>query len=623
MDLSEGVHPLSVIGHKDMRFFNLLRRHFLDHFFQADGGIRIAANGRQRVPHVRPDQVWRGHTPTDFVIPRNPRLRARMPLEGASEVPFEGPHVISLDPQAHGIHDANEFLGIRIARPGRRQQTFAGLFKLSHFHEVTGNFNVRGCGTQTQAYRQAHGQAGRPQHRFQFHHALLCSFFLCGFTHSVQASSFVLTLPAPLTDDDFIPADPQQAQLGHLLFYDKILSGNQNISCATCHHPDFGSTDGLSLGIGEGGVGLGPDRTPGTGSDKIVRRIPRNAPALWNLGAKEIEVLMHDGRISAEPLFGDNGFNTPAEEWLPHGLTSVLATQALFPMTSEKEMLGQNEENEIAGRVKDRIDYGWPIIAKRVRTTPAYGAMFVDAFDHIETPDQVTIVEIGNALAAFMTTEFRSTDSPFDVYLAGDQTALTDQQKQGMNLFFGAATCASCHAGSLFSDHGFRALALPAFGPGRTRKFDPINRDVGRMGATDDLEDAYRFRTPMLRNVAITAPYGHNGAYPTLERMIRHHMDPAASRAAWTPDDLTLPEVPWRAAADFVIQQDRFEMARQAAKVDIALPPLTDTEIDQIVSFLESLTGATVHDLPFGVPDQVPSGLPVDKGTAQQATIHD
>jgi cytochrome c peroxidase len=425
-------------------------------------------------------------------------------------------------------------------------------------------------------------------------------------------------LPRSLSDQDFTAVNQKQAELGHLLFYDKILSGNQNISCGTCHHPAHGSSDGLSLGIGEGGVGLGPERTPGTGRERIVRRIPRNAPALWNLGAKEITHVMHDGRVSADNLF-ENDFNTPAEEWLPHGLDNVIAAQALFPMTSEKEMAGQNDENEIAGRVKDRIDYGWPIIAKRVRVIPAYGDRFVDAFDHIDSADQVTIVEIANALSAFMRLEFRSHDSAFDAYLAGDETALTDQEKRGKTLFFGEAGCAQCHAGPLLSDHEFRALALPAFGPGRTRKFDPINRDTGRVGATDDLEDSYKFRTPMLRNVALTGPYGHNGAYSTLEAMIRHHLDPLAARAAWTPEHLVLPDVPWRASADFVIQQDRFEMARQEAVIDVNLPPRTDDEIADLVAFLHSLTGASTDDLPFGVPDAVPSGLSVDNPKAELA----
>ena len=598
-----------------MRFFNLLRRHFLDDLFQADGGIRITTNCRECVPHQGPDQVRCRHSPAGFVIPANSRLRPRMPFERTAQIPFKRTHIVARDTQPHGVEHPDQLFRIGIAGARGGQQFFARSFKLPRFHQIARDFYVR---RNTKA-RHHQTNDGKAAPELSCHLILPVLGLMCLTLPAGADMRADIALPAPLADDDFIKADPAQAQLGHLLFYDRILSGNRNISCATCHHPDFGSSDGLSLGIGEGGQGLGPDRTPGTGSDKILRRIPRNAPGLWNLGAREIRILMHDGRISAGPLFGDNGFHTPAEEWLPRGLNSVLAAQALFPVISEKEMLGQNEENEIAGRVKDRIDYGWPLIAKRVRTIPQYGALFVKAFDHINTADEVTIVEIANALAAFMTVEFRSTDSPFDAFLAGDRTALGKTQAQGMALFFGKAACSSCHGGSLLSDHGFHALSLPAFGPGRTRKFDLINRDVGRMGASDDLADAYRFRTPMLRNVALTGPYGHNGAYPTLERMIRHHLDPAASRARWKPKDLILPDIPWRAGADFIIQQDRFEMARQAATLDISLPALTDEEVSQLVAFLNALTGAGVHTLPFGVPENVPSGLPVDRRASRRA----
>ncbi|WP_368669584.1 cytochrome-c peroxidase [Roseibium sp. RKSG952] len=419
------------------------------------------------------------------------------------------------------------------------------------------------------------------------------------------------TLPAPLSDQDFLPFDRRQAELGQLLFYDKILSGNQNISCGTCHHPAFGTSDGLSLGIGEGGDGLGPARTPGQGSDRIRKRIPRNASALWNLGAKEVQVMFHDGRLSVSDAY-ENGFNSPAEEWLPEGLNSLLAAQAVFPLVSQFEMAGNPKENEVAGAIHDRIDRAWPILAKRVRTVPAYGALFIDAFDHIDTSDQVTIAEIANALAAFMALEWKSNDSPFDAYLAGDETALTAAQKHGLTLFYGKARCATCHSGKLLSDHAFHALGLPPFGPGRTRRFDPIVRDAGRMAETDRLEDAYRFRTPMLRNVALTAPYGHNGAYPTLEGIVRHHLNPDAMLSVWRPEMAKLPETSWLEDIDYVVLKDKREMARQARARDIVPIALTDPEIAALLAFLKSLTGTTTKTPPFGIPDTVPSGLPID-----------
>ena len=148
--------------------------------------------------------------------------------------------------------------------------------------------------------------------------------------------------------------------------------------------------------------------------------------------------------------------------------------------------------------------------------------MFVEVFDNIEKAEDVTIAEIGEALAAYIALDFESRDSNFDKFLAGYTSALNAAQKRGMDLFYGKAACSSCHAGPLLTDQKFHALALPPFGPGRTRRFDPYVRDVGRMAETDRIEDSYRFRTPSLRNVALTAPYGHNGAFPDLDLSLIH-----------------------------------------------------------------------------------------------------
>ena len=420
-----------------------------------------------------------------------------------------------------------------------------------------------------------------------------------------------IELPDPLAPGDFVAADRTQVELGRLLFYDKILSGNRNISCGTCHHHDLDGTDRLSLGIGEGGAGLGPERTAGTGADRIRQRIPRNSPALWNLGHRTIEALFHDGRLSVSGSHV-SGFVSPAGEWLPQGLDHIVAAQALFPVSSEHEMAGNEAENEVTAAFRERVDAGWPFLADRVRRIPAYGEMFAIAFDHVETPDDVTIVEIGNAIGAFIVSEWRNFDSPFDRYLAGDGTALGAAEVRGMELFFGDAGCSVCHAGPLLSDQGFHALGLPAFGPGRSNEPDAVPRDIGRMAETDRPEDAYGFRTPMLRNVALSAPYGHNGAYPTLEGIVRHHLDPVVARAAWRPASTNLPPAPWLADTDFTAMENGDELARQEAAINIALPPRTDGEVADLVAFLNALTGETAGTRPLGRPETVPSGLPVD-----------
>lgn len=418
-------------------------------------------------------------------------------------------------------------------------------------------------------------------------------------------------LPEPLRAIDFPKVDKEQARLGQLLFYDNILSGNRNISCGSCHHHDHAGGDGLSLGIGEGGSGVGLERVGGSGTGKIRRRISRNAPALWNLGARDINILFHDGRLSLSDDY-ENGFNSPAEERLPDGLSGLLAAQALFPLTSRKEMAGDPEENSVARAAFDRIDHVWPIITARIQQNREYVEHFISSFDDIGSGADITISDVANSLAAFMSLEWQSFDSPMDDYLNGNTKALSDSQVQGLSLFYGKANCSSCHNGSLFTDQSFHALGLPPFGPGRSRRYDPLPRDVGRMAETDNLADVYRFRTPSLRNVALTAPYGHNGAYATLEGIVRHHLDPRSAQSKWTPLQAQLPDIDWLNGTDFMILQDKREMQRYRAKLDIEPVLLADGEVDNLVAFLQALTGRSATKSLFGRPESVPSGLPVD-----------
>ena len=415
-------------------------------------------------------------------------------------------------------------------------------------------------------------------------------------------------LPAPLTDADFRRPDPARVELGRLLFFDPLLSGNRNIACATCHHPDLASADAVSLGVGEGGEGLGTER--GVGPDGVKHRVPRHAPALFNLGATEFGVLFHDGRVSVDPD-EPSGFDTPAEEFLPGGLQSVVAAQAIFPLLAEVEMAGGVDENEVAGARRRRADYGWREVGARLRAVPGYEAPYLAAFPDATGLADLDIVDVGNALDDFMNAEWRATGSPFDAWLAGDDGALTGDQKRGLALFHGEAGCARCHAGALQTDHGFHALALPPLGPGRTRAFDPIARDVGRMAETDLAHDAYRFRTPSLRNVAETAPYGHAGQYATLEGIVRHHLDPLGALDAWRADGLPLARDAALDAADLTAWQDAREMARLRRRVDIEPVALTDDEVDALLAFLGALTDPGSIGGASGAPDAVPSGLPV------------
>ncbi|KUF12842.1 methylamine utilization protein MauG [Pseudoponticoccus marisrubri] len=413
-----------------------------------------------------------------------------------------------------------------------------------------------------------------------------------------------------LSAEDFLDFDQGQARLGQLLFYDKILSGNRNISCGTCHHHELNGTDGLSLGIGEGGHGLGRERTPGSGATRIAARIPRNAPALWNLGNRDVRVMFHDGRVEQMDAKG-MAFATPAGERTPRGLNSVLAAQALFPVSSPDEMAGAPSENPVSAAFAERIDKGWAMLADRVRDVPGYVQRFEQAYPHVRGAEDITIVEIANALAAFIGTEWQSYDSPYDRYVT-QGTPLPALAEQGRQLFFGEAGCVRCHNGPLFTDQEFYAVGVPQFGPGRPFDGDTIPRDLGRMETTRDDRDAYKFRTASLRNVALTAPYGHNGAYPTLRDMIRHMCDPITTRANWRPGMARLPQVDWLTGEDFRLRENDAELARQVSYLDLQPVEMIEEDIDALEAFLHALTGESAAQRPLGRPDTVPSGLPVD-----------
>jgi len=157
-------------------------------------------------------------------------------------------------------------------------------------------------------------------------------------------------LPEPLRDSDFYDnkvSSDEKVLLGNLLFFDKELSGNRNISCATCHHPMADLGDGLSLPVGEGGLGLGVTRNTGDGLDAIHERVPRNAPPVFVMGVEFFDTIFHDGRIERDPSM-PSGIASPAGKNLPEGLDNVLAAQAMFPVTSGTEMAGQPGENAIA-----------------------------------------------------------------------------------------------------------------------------------------------------------------------------------------------------------------------------------------------------------------------------------
>ncbi|GGA27849.1 methylamine utilization protein MauG [Amylibacter cionae] len=414
--------------------------------------------------------------------------------------------------------------------------------------------------------------------------------------------------PLPKADAQFAAPDMAQVRLGQLLFYDPILSGNRTVSCATCHHPRFATSDGVSLGLGDGGTGLGPERRSDP-HNPPEQRIPRNAPALFNLGASQFRTLFHDGRLEvddADPM----GFRTPLGADMEQGFEGVLSAQTMFPVLSPDEMAGHYSENDVAQAVRQGFYTGpngaWAILSARVATIPEYQRGFA-ALDGTQIP--LHFSDISNAIAAFMAFEWRADDSPFDRYLR-DETPLPAQAAKGLELFYGAAGCGTCHSGQFQTDQNFHAIGLPQIGPGKAARFERHKRDEGRMRVTGAPQDAYRFRTPSLRNVAHTAPYGHNGAYGDLRAMVRHHLTPETALRGYTPDQAMLPALD--GAEDFSNLYDDAETDRIAAAIELPPVSLTEPELDAILAFLNSLSDPVSLKGRLGVPEQVPSGLPVE-----------
>lgn len=403
----------------------------------------------------------------------------------------------------------------------------------------------------------------------------------------------------------FADPDFDRVELGHLLFYDPILSGNRNISCATCHHPDLGTSDALSLGIGEGGFGLGAERTFDP-MNTPEQRIPRNAPGLWNLGATEFTTFFHDGRLEADPAH-PNGFRTPLGTHMRPGFQSALAAQAMFPVLSPDEMAGHYSENEISKAVRlgllTQQGGAWDLIAARVAAVPEYQRRFND----IKPDGDITFAAIANVIADFIAFEWRADNSPFDRAMRGEGE-LSDEAQVGMSLFYGKAGCSSCHSGWFQTDHKFHSIALPQIGPGKAARFENHVRDDGRLRVTGRPDDAFAFRTPSLRNVTLTAPYGHNGAFERLEDIVRHHLDPETSLQHYAIDMAFLPDFP--GSDDHAPLRDQSHKDAIAQSNSLTKVDLTDREFDTLLSFLESLEDPAQR---LGVPAQVPSGLPLDQ----------
>jgi cytochrome c peroxidase len=406
--------------------------------------------------------------------------------------------------------------------------------------------------------------------------------------------------PPPVSDEMF--------ELGRALFFDKILSGNEDVSCATCHLPQFGTGDGRTLSDGVHGIGFGPERGGGT-------LIPRNSPPLFMLHLKSD--LFWDGRVQAR----EGVVSLPPAVPMTDAMRAifrpgleVLAAQAMLPPVSREEMRGEPGENPIGdlgdgynsrGGTPDSTTAVWDTLAQRLLGFQGYMRLFRDAYPPPDLGD-FSFAHVGNAIAAFEARAFSPTDSAFERFVRGDDSALTARQVAGALEFFGPAGCARCHSGALFSDQDYHNTGLPQLGPGvggGPSGTALARSDIGRENVTGDPADRFRFRTPTLLNVELTAPYGHAGQFATLRDMVAHYRDAELSLRLYD------------------IQSNVFDAAlvtTQVSNADLVLAMLDphlhaprDFDVDAVVEFLRSLTAWSAAHPRDLVPESVPSGLPV------------
>lgn len=402
-----------------------------------------------------------------------------------------------------------------------------------------------------------------------------------------------------------VPAQsPALVDLGRSLFFDKILSGNRDVSCATCHDPAAALTDGMRIAVGTGGTGGTAARDLGGGREFV----PRNAPSLLNQGIGHFYSLW-DGRVNEEGGFGT--FRAPPGMVFPAGLSSILAAQAMLPVLSRVEMRGLagdvdrfGNPNELAALGDAATGQIWQATMNRVIAIQEYAAKFAAAYPTIP-PQSLGFQHAANALAAFQVAAFTRTNSPFDRYLARDNSALTDEEKRGGILFFGKAQCGSCHFGALLGGTQFANIGVPQFGPG-VGAAAPLDKGRGEQFPNFTFYD-FAFRVPSLRNVELTAPYMHNGAYASLEQVVRHYTN--ADSALRNYDASQLPP-----SLRATLRNDATSIGRIVQTMDGRVKQgirLTAQEQAQIVAFLRSLTDPAARDLTSAIPASVPSGLPI------------
>ena len=292
------------------------------------------------------------------------------------------------------------------------------------------------------------------------------------------------------------------------------------------------------------GCTQGRPGTSGSSAEKVLGRAP--VPAGNPQTPEKVElgrILFFDRRLSGRAVMACATCHDPAKAWTDGRPRSIgpkaeldRNSPSLFNAAYEDfpawDGFAASLEDHTAGAITfdNAMGADVPELLEALGGVPEYRDRFVRAFG-----DGITFDNVTRALAAFQRS-LVAFDSPFDRYQAGDRSALTKEQQQGFELFQGRAACATCHPPPLFQDNRFHALGVAAAGPSKD--------DPGRFGITGDERDRGAFRTPTLRNVALTGPYMHNGSLSTLADVVAFYAGgggtiPVRSRPEIAPLDLT------------------------------------------------------------------------------------
>ncbi len=331
---------------------------------------------------------------------------------------------------------------------------------------------------------------------------------------------------------DSAPASKALLDLGGTLFFSPDLSIDGTVSCASCHHPLKGGADGVALPIGIGGAdsnNVGQQRIDAAAKNPDIDvangLIPRNSLTVFN-SSLYLTTLFWDGRVGYAGQgeekevvagFGGGRFNLEG-----HQQSNLLQAQARMPLSSAFEMKGALAPTKNNHEIESAI---LEFLTRQSSWCEGFTAVYPGGCS-----EAITLKNLTAALSAYQSS-LVFVDSVFEQYIRGEKSALTNQQKRGALLFYGAVdgvpSCAACHSGKHFSDELFYNLAIPASGIGKNND----GWDFGRSNV-DKHADKFRFRTPGLLNVEHTAPYFHNGVAATLEDAIAMHQQDARFRPA-------------------------------------------------------------------------------------------